>query len=124
MATTALKQTSNDQQVIRLYRAYNQGAPGANTAIVSGGFTVSDKCAKIRVTVALTTESVLNLTATDGSTAHKWGLNASTALTAGNIFTFEHAVIDSDGTNTITYNLEVETDGVVEMLVVDEIQGT
>lgn len=106
---------------------FNGSAPGANTGIVSGGMTFSESAGAARVTIALTTSSVVNVTCTDGSTTHKWGLNASGALNTGDLYTFSFGVSASDdGTSDgtgLTYNLEVETDGVIEILLVDEIKG-
>lgn len=109
------------------YRAFNQSAPGADTAIISGGLTFSESAAACRVTVALTTSSVFNVTCTDGSTTHKWGLNASAALNAADLYTFTFAVAASDdgtsGGTALTWNFEVESDGVIEYLAVDEVKG-
>jgi len=81
----------------------------------------------LRITVALTTTSVLNLTVTDGTTAYKWGLNESVTLNAGDVYTFYVPVRKtttgkSTGT-ALTYNLEVETNSVFQCLWIDELEG-
>ncbi len=108
------------------YSGFNVSAPGANTGI-TGGINFSPQASVCRVTVALTTSSVLNVTCTDGSTTHKWGLNASDALNAADLYTFSFAVRASAtglaGGAALTYDFEVETDGVIEQLLVDEVVG-
>jgi len=106
---------------------FNGSAPGANTAILATGLRPSHTASAYRITVALTTSSVLNVTCTDGTTPHKWGLNASAALNAADLYTFTFAVRSTDdglstGTN-LTYNFEVETDSVIECLFVEEVTG-
>ena len=99
------------------YTGYNVAAPGPNTAIC-GGIKFGPNASACRVTV---------VTCTDGTTPHKWGLNGVTALTAGDLFTFVFAVRSTDdGLDTgtdLTYDFEVETDGVIEILLVDEVTG-
>lgn len=108
------------------YSGYNVSAPGANTGI-TGGITFSPQASVCRVTVALTTSSVFNVTCTDGSTPHKWGLNESGALNAADLYTFTFAVRANatglDGGSDLTYDFEVETDGVIECLFVEEVVG-
>ena len=105
---------------------FNGSAPGANTGI-TGGITFSGSAGAARITIALTTSSVVNVSCTDGSTTHKWGLNASSALNAGDVYTFSLGVsATDDGTSTgtaLTYDIEVETDSVIEILIIDEIKG-
>lgn len=96
---------------------YNGSAPGPNTNIQVGGSDIDlegDDGDILRITVALTNASVFNIHATDGSTPHVWGLNESVQLNAGDIYTFVVGIISG-----ITYNFQVETDGVIETLVVD-----
>lgn len=104
---------------------FNTTAPGANTDILSTAISVVEGSA-LRVTVALTTGSVFNVTCTDGTTTHTWGLNSSAALTAGDVFTFTIGAnpteSNSGSTNTLSYNFQVETDGVIEYLSVQEAQ--
>ena len=101
---------------IRRATVFNGSAPGANTDILSSAISPKAGCVKARLTVALTTGSVLNVTATDGTTTHVWGLNASAALQAADLYDFEF------GTDpALSYNVQVETDGVIEQLLWDDL---
>lgn len=108
------------------YAGFNLSAPGANTGI-TGGIKFGATAAACRVTVALATSSVFNVTCADGTTTHKWGLNASAALNAANLYTFTFSVRNThngqDTGTALTYDFEVETDGVVEQLLVEEVTG-
>lgn len=98
-------------------------APGANAGIISGGFTPTVGSA-IRVTVSLATASVFNVTVTpSGGAKRTHGLNSSVALAANDLysFTFGASPADADGT-ALSYNFEVETDGIIRYLVVEEAQ--
>jgi len=103
------------EKIIRRTEVYDLAAPGSDTDIFTaleprgGGYAW-------RVTVALTVASVFNVSATDGTTPHIWGLNASAALNAADLYSFEHSV--SPG---VSYSYQIETDGVVEYLAVDEL---
>ena len=107
---------------------FNLSAPGANTAIFTAISPV-DQNAYWRIQIALTTSSVVNITVTDGTTTHKFGLNDDVAITAATPFTQDVRVpryIDSENASTtslLSYSLELETDGVVELLTVDERYG-
>ena len=105
--------------------AFNVSAPGVNTDILSSDVTVKEGCA-LKVTVALTTGSVFNVVCSDGTTEHTWGLNASTALNAGDLYTFTFGMApfetNSASDNALLVNFQVETDGVIELLIVQEAQ--
>ena len=101
---------------IRRDRVFNGSAPGTNTDIFSSDITPKQGAVRARVTVALTTSSVVNVTATDGTTTHAWGLNASAALNAADIYEFEFGTAPA-----LAYNVQVETDGVIEQLLWDDI---
>ena len=103
------------EKIISRKEFYDLAAPGANTDIFTA-VTPKDGVYAWRVTVALTTSSVFNVSATDGTTPHIWGLNASAALNAADLYSFEHSV--SPG---VSYSYQIETDGVVEYLAVDEL---
>jgi len=103
------------EKIISRKEFYDLAAPGADTDIFTA-VTPKDGVYAWRVTVALTTSSVFNVSATDGTTPHVWGLNASGALNAADLYSFEHAVSPD-----ITYSYQVETDSVVEALIVDEL---
>lgn len=97
-------------------------APGANTGI-TGGITPTVGCA-IRVTVSLATSSVFNVTVTpDGGTKRTHGLNTSAPLNANDLysFVFGAAIADASGA-ALSYDFEVETDGIIRYLVVEEAQ--
>lgn len=107
------------------YRAnvFNLAAPGANTAIVTA-FSPEEFGVAFRVTVALTTASVFNVTCTDGTTTHKWGLGGSATLNAGDLYTFTFSAPKQDQSgNALSYSFEVETDSVIELLAVEEIDA-
>jgi len=103
------------EQIIGRKKLYTVTAPGTNTDIFTK-ISPKDGVYSWRVTVALAVSSVFNVSATDGTTAYTWGLNASAALNAADLYAFEHAV--SPG---VTYSYQVETDGIVQMLTVDEL---
>ena len=101
---------------IRRGTVFNGSAPGTDTDIFSSDLTPRGGSVRARVTVALTTSSVLNLSATDGTTTHVWGLNASAALQAADIYEFTF------GTDpALAYNVQIETDGVIEQLLWDDL---
>jgi len=108
-----------------LYTAYALAAPGANTTF--GSFKVSPVCGVVRITVQLTTASVLNLTSTDGTTAYVGGLNGSVALAAGDWYSFviplRYTSNGDDGGTVMTYGFQVETDSVIRALFVDLVTG-
>ena len=101
---------------IRRATVFNGSAPGTDTDIFSSDLTPKGGSVRARVTVALTTSSVVNVSATDGTTTHTWGLNASAALNAADLYEFEF------GTDpALSYNVQVETDGVIEQLLWDDL---
>ena len=104
------------EQIISQRRGYAISAPGANTNIFSTSITPVYNASAFRVTISLTTASVVNLRVTDGTTAYDLGLNQSVALNAGDLYVFNFGV-----SNSLTYNFRVETDGVIRMLFVDEV---
>lgn len=110
---------------VALATVYALAAPGANTNIVTP-FSVSESAVALRVTVCLTTGSVFNVRVTDGSTAYTMGLNASAALNAGDIYTFTFGArrySSQTGTTELTYSFQVETNGIINMLFVEEVTG-
>ena len=101
---------------IRRDTVFNGSAPGTDTDIFSSDITPKQGSVRARVTVALTTSSVVNVSATDGTTTHTWGLNASAALNAADLYEFQF------GTDpALAYNVQVETDGVIEQLLWDDL---
>lgn len=104
----------------RRERYFNLSAPGADTAAFTAISPIFDQ-SEFRFTIALTTSSVVNVTGYNGTTTHKWGLNSSSALNAADLYTFIVPVFKTDQSdNAMVYSVEVETDGVIEFLCVDE----
>lgn len=108
-----------------LVTAYALAAPGANTTF--GSFKVSPVAGMVRITISLTTASVLNLTVTNGTTAYVIGLNNSIALAAGDLYGFvvplRYTSNGDDAGTVLTYGFQVETDSVVRLLFVDLVTG-
>ena len=96
---------------------YSGDAPGANTDILAADVTPTINGSVFRVTVCLGTASVFNVVETDGTQAFTEGLNSSVALNAGDRYTF---ILGSTRTDN-TYNFQVETDGVIRVLQVEEV---
>ncbi len=104
---------------------YAGSAPGANTNIITP-ITPGPNASAYRVTVCLTTASVFNVRVTNGSTAYTMGLNGSVALAAGDLYTFVfgvRATSSQTGSTALTYSFQVETDSVINYLLVEEIIG-
>ena len=89
-------------------------APGANTNILTTSLTPRMD-GVMRLTIVLATASVFNVTITNGSTTYTCGLNASTSLNAGDLYFFSFGVSSLN-----TYNFQVETNGVINILQVEE----
>ena len=125
MAGTKIRESAGMPRVTRLGFKYAGTAPGANTNIFTTGLKVSEGCAALRVTVCLTTASVFNIyTDSDGGTDYTCGLNSSSALQAGDVYTFTFGALAYDAAgNRLSYNFQVETDGVIRFLIVDEVIG-
>ena len=117
----------------RVATAHALAAPGANTSFLSTvvtadattGIVPSGNAAAWRVTISLATGSVLDVYVTDGSTAYTQHLNGGTALTAGVLYTFTFGVsrTTQGGATTLTYQLRVATDSVIQTLLIDEVAG-
>lgn len=97
---------------------FNQAAPGANTNILATAISPYDTASTFRVTVVLAVASVFNFTVTSGTTTFTVGLNASAVLNAGDAYTFNFGV-----RSTYTYNFQVATDGIIRLLLVEEVAG-
>lgn len=95
--------------------SFTIAAPGANTNILSTSLTPS-MGGYFQVFVVLATGSVFNMTETRSGTTYTVGLNKSTALVAGDGYTFSFPVSSSSA-----YNFQVETDGVIRILRVVEV---
>lgn len=118
------------------FLGYNIAAPGATTNIITKsptgatitGLTPRNATAALRVTVCLATTSIFDCNVTDGTTAFTWHLNGGTSLTGGCIYSFEIPASGLAATQTQTtspkalvWNFQVETNGVIQELEVDEV---
>jgi hypothetical protein len=104
--------------IINRVAIHEGSAPGANTDILASALTPS-KAAAYRFTIQLTVSSIFNvMIGKTGNTTQTCALNDNGALTAGALYTFTMGV-DSDQ----TYNFQVETDGQIDILQVDEVTG-
>ena len=97
------------------HAAVHEGsAPGANTDILSSDITPNYGVSCLRITTQVTTASVMNvMVKKTGNTTQTCALNNNIAL---NAFTFG-CVSGQD------YNFQVETDGQIDILQVDEVLG-
>lgn len=123
--------SSNVRSVASIVSA---AAPGANTDILAADYTATTRCA-MRVTVSVATGSVFNVVAEQGpsgaTTTYTFDLNGGTALTASTLYTFTFsatptATASVGGVLTmvpVDYNFRVETDGVIQLLLVEEVYG-
>ena len=128
---TRIEQARCDQAAVAaLVTGFNLSAPGANTNILATSIKVSPHAVALRITVCLATASVFNVMVSDGTTTFALGQEKSTALNAGDSYTFtlgarrykSHPYVE--GTTTeLTYNFQVETDGVIRILFVEEVLG-
>ena len=108
-------------------------APGANTSFLSATYTAdattgiipSPNAAAWRITICLTTGSVLDVYVTDGTDAYTQHLNSGTALTASCLYTFTFGVsrTKQDGSTLLTYQLRLSIDSVIQTLLIDEVDG-
>ena len=102
-------------------------APGANTNILTTSITPTVGCA-LRFTIALATASVLNITyLKTGGTERACGTQKSVALTAEDFYTFTigacpQTIPNSGNRVAVSYNCQVETDGVIRYLLIEEAQ--
>ncbi len=100
-------------------------APGANTNIVTTSITPAAGCA-LRITVSLATASVFNIMyQKTGGTQRAGGCQLSAALQAGAFYTFEigaapQTIPNSGSRVAVEYNFQVETDGVIRYLLIEE----
>lgn len=94
---------------------FNVSAPGANTDILATALTPS-MGGYFQVFVVVATGSVFNMTETRSGTTFTVGLNKSTALVAGDGYTFSFPVSSSS-----TYNFQVETNSIIRILRVMEV---
>lgn len=101
-------------------------APGANTDIFTA-LTPSNRCVAFRLQICLTTTSKVDVRVTDATTAYSQHLFANADCTAGNLYTCVFLAAASPTTNaptkTLTYSIRVQTDSVIQTLLLDELIG-
>lgn len=109
---------SDINSILKRSNSFNLPAPGAATNILTTSLTpVYDGA--FRVTVCLATTSVFNVIVTTvaaGGATFTCALNSGTALTGTQLFTFVFGV-----STTNTYNFQVATNGVIQILQIDEV---
>lgn len=130
---TNIENSGGQGYVRRVATAHALAAPGANTSFLSAtvtadattGITPSAGACMWRLLISLATSSILDLYVTDGTTAYTIHLNGNTALTASTLygFTFPVSRTKQDGSTTLTYQLRVATDSVIQTLIIDEVTG-
>ena len=102
------------------HAAVHEGsAPGANTDILSSDITPNYGVSCLRITTQVTTASVMNIMVKKtGNTTQTCALNNNIALLAGALNAFTFGCVSGQD-----YNFQVETDGQIDILQVDEILG-
>lgn len=106
--------------------AFDFAAPGANTGIINA---VNSSAHAPRfnsymdVYAALTVASTINVTCTDGTDTHKWGLNESLSLQSKDLYRFKVMTPARDQAGSqLTFDIEIESDGVVEALFIYSVR--
>ena len=101
---------------IRRVTIFNGAAPGADTNILSANITPKPITVLSRIGVAFGHSAKLNLMGTDGTTTYAWALNEGSNLAADTLYKFEFTTDPS-----LSYNLQISHNGVVEQLTWDDI---
>ncbi len=117
--------TLNNRSSIAFASVHAGSAPGANTDIFTAK-SVGPNASAIRLTICLTTSSVVDVRVTDGSTAYSQHLNGGTALTAACLYTFTFGArrfANNSSSTLLTYSIRVATDSVIQTLNVEEVVG-
>lgn len=98
-------------------------APGANTNAFTA-VTPTPNCCAWRLSMSFATTTKVDIRVTDGTTAYSIHLFANADCTASCEYTATIAVAaTSDGSTALTYSLRVQTDSVIQKLIIDEICG-
>ena len=98
------------------FQGFDIAVPGANTGITGGVQAILGRGA-MRIWISVETASVVNVTITDLTPTTKTiGLNMSVALQASDLYVF-----DTPSFANFTYDVEVETNGVIALLKMEEI---
>lgn len=116
---------------------FNAAAPGTSTAIITKdplgktittGLAPGEGVGAFRITIQVATTTVVDLTATDGTTQKVIHLNGGTALTAGCLYTFAWGACnripqqDQNATPAVLlWNVQVETNSAIDLLELDEV---
>lgn len=117
MADTRLSPNAPRTPAVELAAVFSGAQVTANNDILAADVTPTAPNSCMRLTVALATGSVLNLTVTDSNSETKTlGLNSSTALGAGDLYFLTWACRDD-----YTYNLQPETNTEILYLLLDEV---
>ena len=98
---------------IRRASVFNGSAPGSNTDIFTDSLSPKRGCVYARLTTVFSTTTVVNVTASDGTTTHAMKLGATVA---GEVNVFEFSVDPA-----LTYNVQIVTDSVIETLLWDDL---
>ena len=135
VASLAHGQAGPECRTIR-FLGYHMAAPGSATNIISkdatgatiNGLVARDNVAKFAVTVQVATSSVVDVVATDGTTSTTMHLNSGTALSAGCLYEFDVPATNfkpfqdqNPSPSALKWNVQVETDGVIDLLEVIEV---
>lgn len=102
---------------------FAQSAPGANTDIFGTEITPNYVHSVLRIAVSLAGASVFNLIVTQGATLKTIHLNAGAALVASAGYVFTWPIRKAEGSTTLTYNFQVETNVAIDWLSVEEVPG-
>lgn len=133
LALQALGETPPGDKL--LFLGFHMGSPGAATPLITKnghgatipGVVAGDRVTKFRVTVKLAADSVLDVTATDGTTTVTMQLNGGTAIPGGKAYALYLPVsnakpfVDANPSPTaLVWNLQLESNVAVDYLMLDE----
>lgn len=109
---------------------FNLSAPGANTDILAADLTPNHEGCSFRVIVVLETASVFNHVIVDsaGSPVTKTtALNSGVALLANTQYEFwctgAKSPLSGTATGPLKHNWQVATNGIIALMVVDEVNS-
>ena len=122
---SAQTHVGSDTTVARVVMIHAGAAPGSNTNCFTA-LTPSDHASAWRMQIAVATGGIIDLRVTDGTTAYSQSLFDGAALTAGRLYTCQFLVSSTSslsGTTALTYSIRLQTDSVIQTLIIDEVQG-
>lgn len=117
------------------FLGFNIAAPGTATNIITTdavGNTIPGIVArdvgKLRIQIQVATTTVVDLSATDGTTTKLMHLNGGTAVPAGCLYEFEWLTTNArpfqdQNPKPITWNVQVETNSAIDELHIDEVNN-